>query len=391
MKRILVALLAVIALFVTVSCSNDKGGKDAASKADQTIACAQQVASSIEDEDVKGVVNAMQKLDDLLGEMSDDDKKAFALWLGSEEGEKFGNAFSNADPSFTEKVRHYREKHHISFDNVNSFDPSEYLDDEEDEEEEIQGHDYVEIYQRCLDAMIEAMEDNNPKKLVLAAVKSQKALDYMSNEDVERLADWTQSREGSRTFRLMESAAGSLDNEFVNRAVRYAERKDIDLYDVVPYLPELEAEEDVPAPPVPARVTPEVLEVVEEEAPTAVIGPAEGPVNNTASANDNTIYLSVDQMASYPGGEQACYEWLGRNVRYPARCQEEGVQGRVMVKFVVEKDGSIGDVQILRSPDEDLSKEAMRVVKAMPKWSAARKDGQPVRSYFTLPIMFRLN
>ena len=76
--------------------------------------------------------------------------------------------------------------------------------------------------------------------------------------------------------------------------------------------------------------------------------------------------------------------------KYPSICQEQGVQGRVIVAFVVNKDGTIVDVKVLRSPDQHLSDEAVRVVKQMPKWKPARQGNRSVRSRFNLPVMFRL-
>ena len=84
-------------------------------------------------------------------------------------------------------------------------------------------------------------------------------------------------------------------------------------------------------------------------------------------------------------------KWLSENLKYPSICQEQGVQGRVVVRFVVNRDGSIVDVEIVRSPDPNLSKEAERVVKAMPKWKPARQGNKTVRSRFNLPVKFHLN
>lgn len=95
-------------------------------------------------------------------------------------------------------------------------------------------------------------------------------------------------------------------------------------------------------------------------------------------------------LAEYPGGEDACYSFLSRNVKYPKDAQDAGIQGRVLVRFFVNADGSIDDVEAVRSPHESLSKEAVRVVKLMPKWKPGTEDGKPARTRFNLPIMFRL-
>ena len=106
--------------------------------------------------------------------------------------------------------------------------------------------------------------------------------------------------------------------------------------------------------------------------------------------DDDIVYEVVEENAQYPGGDKACYQWLAQHVKYPKVAQEQGIQGRVMVQFVVNKDGSIVDVTILRSPDPSLAKEAYRVVRQMPKWKPASQNRKAVRSRFTLPVIFRL-
>lgn len=106
---------------------------------------------------------------------------------------------------------------------------------------------------------------------------------------------------------------------------------------------------------------------------------------------EEEIYAAVDVVPEFPGGNIALMNWLGANVRYPQAAQINNVQGRVIVKFVVEKDGSIAQVQVAKGVDKDLDKEAVRVVSKMPKWSPGIKDGVPVRTYFNLPVNFRLS
>ncbi|MBQ0019982.1 MAG: energy transducer TonB [Bacteroidales bacterium] len=126
-------------------------------------------------------------------------------------------------------------------------------------------------------------------------------------------------------------------------------------------------------------------------APPAAAG-ASGPTGPVVEAApvDEHIYDVVEVNAQFPGGDAACYEWLNKNIKYPAVCQENNIQGRVNVKFVVNLDGSITDVEVVRSPDDNLSKEAVRVVKLMPKWKPARQGNKNVRSRFILPVNFRL-
>lgn len=102
------------------------------------------------------------------------------------------------------------------------------------------------------------------------------------------------------------------------------------------------------------------------------------------------IYVAVEKQAEFPGGIQALMQWLSMNVRYPEDAMKNDAQGRVIVKFVVNPDGSISDPTVLKSVEPSLDQEAIRVVMAMPKWEAAENNGQKVASYFNLPISFKL-
>ena len=103
--------------------------------------------------------------------------------------------------------------------------------------------------------------------------------------------------------------------------------------------------------------------------------------------NDNNVYNSVDELPSFPGGIS---QWLSQNLQYPPIAQENGIQGTVVVQFVVEKNGSLSDVKVIRSKDPSLDNEALRVVRNMPKWKPGKLNGSPVRVSFTLPITFKL-
>ncbi len=98
----------------------------------------------------------------------------------------------------------------------------------------------------------------------------------------------------------------------------------------------------------------------------------------------------VEQKPEFNGGEAAMYKWLSDNIVYPPAASEEGVQGRVVVEFVVGKDGSITNVRVVRTRHPALDKEALRVIKAMPKWIPGRNNGQPVKVTYTLPVTFKL-
>ena len=105
---------------------------------------------------------------------------------------------------------------------------------------------------------------------------------------------------------------------------------------------------------------------------------------------ENKVFEYVEQMPSFPGGDVALMQYLSRNIKYPPVAEENGIQGRVICSFVVERDGSVSDIRIKRSVDPSLDKEAIRVVSGMPKWIPGRQNGQMVRVKFTLPVTFRL-
>ena len=98
----------------------------------------------------------------------------------------------------------------------------------------------------------------------------------------------------------------------------------------------------------------------------------------------------VEQMPQFPGGDAALFEYLSTHIKYPTIAEENGVQGRVIVTFVVERDGSITDVKVVKSVDPSLDKEASRVVQGMPKWIPGKQNGDPVRVKYTVPVTFRL-
>lgn len=168
-----------------------------------------------------------------------------------------------------------------------------------------------------------------------------------------------------------------------------------------------------PPPPAPEVVQEvEVLNVVEDDVETQSIEFSAEDNNSTVEivevkeevkeevkveedkreeADENVVFKIVETMPSFPGGDQALMKYIGDNVRYPAIAQENGIQGRTICQFTVEKDGSITDIQVLRSSgDASLDKEAKRVIQSMPKWSPGKQRGKPVRVSYTIPINFRL-
>ena len=115
------------------------------------------------------------------------------------------------------------------------------------------------------------------------------------------------------------------------------------------------------------------------------------PKTETAPVSgDNKVYETVEQMPEYPGGVVEMTKFLQRNIQYPANAAKNEVEGRVILQFVVEKDGQIGEVKVVRSVDPELDAEAMRVVKSMPNFIPGRQDGKPVAVWYTIPISFKL-
>ena len=162
-------------------------------------------------------------------------------------------------------------------------------------------------------------------------------------------------------------------------------------------------QETPPPPPPPAVQEVEVLNVVEDDVETETIEinteddkdvevviapPVEAPVEEE---EEEVIFVVVESMPEFPGGQQALFKYLAENVKYPVIAQENGIQGRVICQFVVNKDGSIVDVVVVRSSGEpSLDKEALRVINSMPKWKPGKQRGKPVRVKYTVPVNFRL-
>lgn len=105
---------------------------------------------------------------------------------------------------------------------------------------------------------------------------------------------------------------------------------------------------------------------------------------------EQTIFEVVENMPEFNGGQAALMQYLAKNIKYPTIAQENGTQGRVIVQFVVNRDGSIVDAKVVRSVDPYLDKEALRVINSMPKWKPGMQRGKPVRVKYTVPVMFRL-
>jgi len=108
------------------------------------------------------------------------------------------------------------------------------------------------------------------------------------------------------------------------------------------------------------------------------------------SAEEAQIFMVVESMPEYPGGEPALYKFLAENIKYPQMAKESGIQGRVFVTFVVERNGSVTDVRVLRGIGGGCDEEAIRVVKSMPTWTPGKQRGKSVRVQYNLPVKFTL-
>lgn len=115
-------------------------------------------------------------------------------------------------------------------------------------------------------------------------------------------------------------------------------------------------------------------------------------VDKPVEPKDDIVYTTanVQQQPEFPGGEAAMYKWLNDHIQYPAAASEEGVSGRVVIEFIVSKTGAIENAKVVRGRHPALDKEALRVVKAMPKWNPGRNNGQAVKVTYHLPVTFRL-
>lgn len=128
------------------------------------------------------------------------------------------------------------------------------------------------------------------------------------------------------------------------------------------------------------------IEAVRSEIAVAAPPPPPAPKPEVSTK----VFDVVEEMPSFPGGSAALMSYLNGNTKYPVVAQENGVQGKVIISFVVERDGSISDVRVARSVDPSLDREAQRVVKSMPRWKPGKQNGSAVRVKYTVPVVFRL-
>ena len=209
---------------------------------------------------------------------------------------------------------------------------------------------------------------------------------------------------------LMIGLVISLSIMFV--ALEWTQKDEVDdevAYTTVSFVPDemipITLPEKKTVPPPPAAVTKaEVIEIVDDD--------ADVDDDIMASIEDNQewfdpqeydyvvvepepepdeVFMVVEDQPEFPGGTAALLEYLRKNIKYPAICRENNIQGRVIVTFVVNKDGSIVDIEVAKSVNPSLDKEAIRVISQMPKWKPGSQRGKPVRVKYSVPVNFRLN
>lgn len=160
-----------------------------------------------------------------------------------------------------------------------------------------------------------------------------------------------------------------------------------------------------PPPPPPPPAAAEVLNVVDDNVELADVDIISSEDDQAAAQTQvytppavveeeeesaQTIFTVVEKMPEFPGGTAALMTYLAKSIKYPVIAQENGIQGRVSCSFVINKDGTIVDAEVLRGVDPSLDKEALRVINTMPKWTPGQQRGKPVRVKYTVPVTFRL-
>ncbi len=171
---------------------------------------------------------------------------------------------------------------------------------------------------------------------------------------------------------------------------------------------EITRQENTPPPPPPpaAPAVAEVLTVVDDDVELADVEIASSEDDASVAQQETyvapvveeeeeeeaaqQIFTVVEKQPEFPGGMAELMKFLAKSIKYPVIAQENGIQGRVVCSFVVNRDGSIVDIQVMRGVDPSLDKEAVRVIGTMPKWKPGEQRGKPVRVRFILPVQFRL-
>lgn len=190
-------------------------------------------------------------------------------------------------------------------------------------------------------------------------------------------------------------------NDTVRSASGLGELSEEEIEDEV--IPITRQEQIKPPPPPPPPKVVEVLTIVEDdveieeefefestEADDETIIDAVPVIDDEEDEQDEQVFVVVEDMPEFPGGELALRKWIANNIDYPVIAAENGIQGKIYVTFVVDKDGSISNARIARGVDPSLDQEALRVVNNLPNWKPGMQRGKPVRVSYTVPINFQL-
>ena len=239
--------------------------------------------------------------------------------------------------------------------------------------------------------------------LLLGACDKGRNNKWSADSDREDRGTTKESLDSIRVDSAMDLMSAVYDEEELEEEEYSWETTDsIQLEDLFAQIPQtrIEIVDDVKPSPIKMQVEPlyegheyidDIEEIIERvyEVPIELIEPE--PVKPAPPKPvEEEIFKVVDTPPVFPGGESALLSWLSVQLNYPINAQENGISGRVIVGFVIEKDGSISNVQVVKGVDKDLDAEAVRVVKKMPKWSPGKNNGVPVRSFFNLPVAFIL-
>lgn len=151
----------------------------------------------------------------------------------------------------------------------------------------------------------------------------------------------------------------------------------------------------MPAGGTPSVQAPQVAATAGANAATGIAGEARQAAvttgdNSLAGGDDDKVYNTVEEMPEFPGGQNALMRWLADNLKYPMEAAEAGIQGRVVVKFVIDKNGNVTNPTVARSVCDALDAEALRIVRSMPKWTPGKQDGKCVAVEYSLPVVFRI-
>lgn len=132
------------------------------------------------------------------------------------------------------------------------------------------------------------------------------------------------------------------------------------------------------------------IQKVQSAVESVIVAPPAGQTSRRVDYTPEKVYESVEVQASFPGGTTAMFNWMKKNLQYPENAAAQKIEGRVIVKFVVTKEGEIKHATVLRGVDKELDKAAIRLVKSMPRWNPGQMNGKAVSSYFVLPVTFKL-